>query len=53
MLSTVRQIWEGNDLKPFGVAIDNKLNFDSYIASTCLKVNQKLIVLHRLAEFIF
>lgn len=35
-----------------GVAIGNKLNFDSHTASTWLKANQKLIVLSRLAQLL-
>ena len=35
-----------------GVTIDNKLNFDIHIASTCLKANQKLMVFARLAKLL-
>ena len=35
-----------------GIKIDKKQNFDSHIASTCLKDNQKLGVLGRLAKLL-
>ena len=42
------KIWEDNEVKLLGVAIDNGLNFDTHINSICKKANQKLSVLSRM-----
>ena len=43
------KIWESNEVKLLGVTSDNKFKFDSHIANTCFKANQKLSLLSRLA----
>ena len=43
------KIWKSNEVKLLGVTIDSKLKFDSRIANSCFKANQKLSVLSRLA----
>ena len=37
------KIWEINHVKHFGVAIDNKLIFDSHIVNICFEAMQKLL----------
>ena len=46
------KIFESNKIKLLGVAIDNKLKFDSFIASICFKTNQKLSELSRLTKLL-
>ena len=47
------KIWETNEVKLLGVAIDNKFKFNSHIANICFRSNQKLSELSRLAsEFV-
>ena len=41
-----------SDVKLLDPAIDNKLNFDSHIASICLKVTKILSALGRLAKLL-
>ena len=44
------KIWESNEVKLLGVAIDNNLKFDSHINKICVKANQKLSVLSRMSN---
>ena len=46
------KIWEGSYVKFLGVAIDSRLNFDSYFSSIYLKANQKLSALSILAKLL-
>lgn len=46
-------IYESSNGKLLGVTIDNKLNFDSPIASIYLKANQTLSVLDRLSKLLY
>ena len=46
------KIWESNEVKLLGVTIVSKLKFDSHVANICLKANQKLSVLSRLASLL-
>ena len=43
-------IWEINDVKLLGIAIDKDLNFDKYVRKFCSKANQKLTALSRMAK---
>ena len=45
-------IWESNDAKLFGVTIDRDLKFDKYVLKFCIKANQKLSALSRMASFL-
>ena len=44
-------IWESNDVKLLGVAIDRDLNFDKLV-KLCNKTNQRLSVLSRMANLL-
>ena len=46
------KIWESNEVKLWGVTVDNKLKFDSHIVNICFKANQKLSVLSRLPSLL-
>lgn len=46
------KISESSNVKLLGVTIDDRLNFDSHIASICLKANQKLTTLSRFAKLL-
>ena len=46
-------IYESGNGKLLGVTIDNKLTFDSPIASIYLKANQTLSVLDRLTKLLY
>ena len=43
---------KSSNVKLLGVTIDNRLNFDSHIASICLKANPKLTTLSRFAKLL-
>ena len=43
---------EQNEIKLLGVAIDQKLNFDSHVKSFCKRANQKVRALRRIRTFI-
>ena len=43
-------IWESNDVKPLGVAIDRDLKFDQRVLKPCSKANQKLSAISRMAN---
>ena len=44
--------WESDVVKLLDAAIENRLNFDSHTDSICLKANQKLRVVGRLAKLL-
>ena len=46
------KIWESNEVKLWGVTVDNKLKFDSHLVNICFKANQKLSVLSRLPSLL-
>ena len=47
-----KKISESSNVKLLGVTIDKRLNFDSHIASICLKANQKLTTLSRFTKLL-
>ena len=46
------QVWEKNQVKLLGIAIDNELKFDDHITKICRKANSKLSALSRLARYL-
>ena len=46
------QVWQKNQVKLLGIAIDSELKFDDHIKKTCRKANSKLSTLSRLARYL-
>ena len=45
-------IWESNDVKLLGVAVDRDLKFDKHVLKLCSKANQNLSALSRMANLL-
>ena len=45
-------VWESNDVKLLGIALNNKLKRDKHVSNICSKANRKLSTLTRVAKFL-
>ena len=45
-------VWESNDVKLLGIALNNKIKFDKHVSNIYAKANRKLSTLTRVTKFL-